>query len=234
MSKRLSLCFSLVCAPTFPNGWAQQEALSPSILDVYSSFTQMAQTEIEGQDFRVSVVDRKSKLLSFAIHGGNVEPVTEKISRLVSGNEHNLYLFEGTKSAPTREEVIRMNRALHVTSVNFDDPRLLEMAERSELCLSFHGYRYSGLAIEMGGGNEFYRELIGRALKEEFPQVVVNPQSTRFTGLDLRNPVNRCRLKGVQFELSTGLRFYLDSHLVELTRFVRVIRENTGGLKNKN
>ena len=84
--------------------------------DTYPSFGALALSETEGKDFIVTCLrGARDDIVILAPHGGKIEPGTSELARAVAGSDIALYLFEGVKPSG--------NRALHVTSTNFDEPR---------------------------------------------------------------------------------------------------------------
>lgn len=92
--------------------------------DRYGSFEELSSAEIAGEDFSIVSKDRGTKALILAPHGGFIEPGTSQISRTVAATKYSLYIFEGLKN--------RKHSELHITSTSFDEPRAMELAEKSE------------------------------------------------------------------------------------------------------
>ena len=101
--------------------------------DKYASFTELAQHETEGTDYRVTAIERPgSRVLIIAPHGGRIEVGTSELAALIAGDEHNLFTFEGLKPRGH-------NRDLHITSRCFDHPGCLAILSRCSIAVGIHG-----------------------------------------------------------------------------------------------
>jgi phage replication-related protein YjqB (UPF0714/DUF867 family) len=164
----------------------------------YGSFGELARHETADKDYRVEAIERDgASLLVVAPHGGMIEAGTSPIAESIAGEEFHFFSFEGLK--PYGE-----NRALHITSHQFDHPRCLELAARSTTVLSVHGCLGES-CIHVGGLDE---ELAGRIATElKSGGFGVEWPSVRYPG---RHPSNICNRgtsgKGVQLEITYDLR----------------------------
>jgi predicted GNAT family N-acyltransferase len=122
---------------------------------------------------------------------------------------------------------------LHITSNRFDEPRALRMARRAEWVLTIHGCREAGAVVYVGGRDGTRTRAIRRALQE----AGFDARESQRPGLRGINPNNICNRgysgRGVQLELSDGLRRQMFDHLRRRTgrrktalfyRFVTVVR----------
>lgn len=179
----------------------------------YRSYSQLQKENVRDVHYRIEASKKKSPYLSLAIHGGKIEFGTSEIAREVAGDEHSYYLFEGIKTVN--------NSALHITSVDFDEPQAIEMASSSSICISFHGYKDDrNSRVCLGGQNQelsriiyedfVSRGLVGGARRNEalLNQSSMNP-CNRYHAIDPQNIVNRCESAGVQIEMSSRLRRHL-------------------------
>lgn len=174
---------------------------SPVRADSYTCFEDLAREHVEGVDFQVHVREPLgSRFAVLAPHGGRIEGGTSQIARLVAGEDHGLYLFEGL-----RENGDNFDR-LHLTSRNFDEPRCLSMIAGCDVALVVHGYFGEGPPDVLLGG-------LHRELRDDFAVALraaglsVATEGHKYPGLDPRNICNRARSgRGVQMELSTALR----------------------------
>jgi len=186
--------------------------------DRFRSFAALAAERTEGEDFRVTVLDRKAAVTVLAIHGGVIEPGSEALARAIAGEDLNLYVFE----ALTR-------RQLHLTSARFDDPRAVSLAEAARLCVSVHGYAEASLKdICVGGANARLRKRVAKALRAKLPDLEVHSPCKRFGGSAKKNIVNRCAEGGVQLELSRALRDELAADPGLTRRIADVVRRPLG------
>ena len=143
-----------------------------------------------------AVVDAVAVL---APHGGRIEGRTSEIARLIAGDEHRLYLFEGLRM--TGDNFDR----LHLASHRFDEPRALDLISSCDTVVAVHGYAASGPDVLLGGLNEGLKREIAQALARTGFSCLTDGH--RFPGRDPRNICNRGRSgEGVQIELSEDLR----------------------------
>jgi phage replication-related protein YjqB (UPF0714/DUF867 family) len=112
-------------------------------MDRYSSFEQLKTFEQEGVDFRVRWRIGSSGIAILSIHGGEIEPGTSLIADAIAGSDHTYYALEGLKSSG--------NRALHITSTQFDEPIAVDILCRSAIIISIHGCAEPEHLIYVGG-----------------------------------------------------------------------------------
>ncbi|MDD2774195.1 MAG: poly-gamma-glutamate hydrolase family protein [Elusimicrobiales bacterium] len=183
--------------------------------DIYPSFTALAADNQAGKDYRVQVLDRKSPVTVFVIHGGAIEPGTKETGLECAGTDWNLYIFE----APGEKHSMR----LHVTAAHFDDPSAIALATNSITAISIHGARDKGESVCVGGANKAEGRTVTRELEKsgfagEFP-------CKRLPGASSRNIVNRTRNGGVQLEISSGLASRLKSDSGIRAKFCAAVRK---------
>lgn len=165
--------------------------------DCYTNFDQLSRHAVEGRDYRITVIARGAALTVAAIHGGGIEPGTSELALAIAGQEFNCYLFEGLRPGS--------NEDLHISSIYFDEPRLLELLQSSQAVLTVHGCTGSAAVTYIGGRDEAIKKaLIGR-----FRQAGWAAHNGRgaLSGSYAANPCNRGQSgQGVQLEFSRGLR----------------------------
>ncbi len=173
-----------------------KQAYSPDL----HSFGDLALRYVEGVDYAVQVVPReRSRVAVLAPHGGRIEGRTSEIARLIAGDEHGLYLFEGLRT--TGDNFDR----LHLASHRFDEPRALDLISRCDTVVAVHGYAAHGPDVLLGGLNERLKREVAQALTEAGFTYLTDGH--RFPGSHPLNICNRGRSgEGVQLELSEGLR----------------------------
>jgi phage replication-related protein YjqB (UPF0714/DUF867 family) len=154
----------------------------------------------EGVDYAVHVLPReRSGIAVLAPHGGRIEGRTSEIARLIAGDDHSLYLFEGLRT--TGDNFDR----LHLASRRFDEPRALDLISSCDIVVTVHGYAASGPDVLLGGLNEALKSEVANALAQTGLSYLT--EGHRFPGTDPQNICNRGRSgKGLQLELSEGLR----------------------------
>ena len=180
-------------------------------------FGHLAQHYVEGVDYAVHVAStERSGVAVIAPHGGRIEGRTSEIARLIAGDDHRLYLFEGMRISGDNFE------CLHLASHRFDEPRALDLIAHCDTVVAVHGYAAAGPDVLLGGLDERLKDRIARALTEN--GFTCLSEGHRFPGRDPRNICNRGRSgEGVQLELSESLRKAGDCLL--LARAVRGVLE---------
>src|SRR5579885_2598917 len=103
-----------------------------SMDDLYPNYAALAAARVEGKDYRVTA--RRvpgARAVIVAPHAGGIEYRTSELAKVVAGLQHSLYLFEGAMDEG--------NRALHITSHHFDEPRCLALLAEHEIVVTVHG-----------------------------------------------------------------------------------------------
>jgi phage replication-related protein YjqB (UPF0714/DUF867 family) len=173
--------------------------------DHYSSFVELARSEMEGRDFRVFTRAAASRYAIVAPHGGRIERGTSRIASEIAGAEHGYYAFEGLKN--------RANARLHITSDRFDEPRALALVARAQTVISIHGARGAEVRVYFGGLDLGLRERLAAALIRCGFDAGDDPSPTR-QGRGATNLCNRGTSgRGVQIELPVGMRQVLFSRV---------------------
>ncbi len=172
----------------------------PVRADEFLSYGDLAACYTEGVDYAVQVLHREqSRVAILAPHGGLIEGRTSQVARLIAGEQHRLYLFEGLRTSGDNFD------CLHLASHRFDEPRALELIAVCDTVIAVHGYAARGPDVLLGGLNEALKLKIAEAL--EANGFTCQADGHRFPGKDPRNICNRGRLgAGVQLELSEELR----------------------------
>ena len=186
------------------------------MVKAYRSFGELSGQEIEGQDYRIRTCLRNSPFLVMAPHGGKIEPGTTEIAEAIAGDDFSLYDFEGIKPDG--------NGALHIESHLFDEPRALEAVRGAKIVLTVHGQ--AGRVDEfvmVGGLNTGLKSEIERELNRSGFRTVEPPE--RLKAISGGNICNRRHSgKGVQLEVSRGLRDLLRADKGHLREFAEAIR----------
>jgi phage replication-related protein YjqB (UPF0714/DUF867 family) len=171
-----------------------------ALSDDFCGYGDLARHYVEGIDYAVQVMSReRSRVAVLAPHGGRIEGRTSEIARLIAGDEHQLYLFEGLRTTGDNFD------CLHLASHRFDEPRALDLISGCDTVVAVHGYAAPGPDVLMGGLNEPLKRDIARALAEAGFTYLTDGH--RFPGSHPLNICNRGRSgEGVQLELSEGLR----------------------------
>jgi phage replication-related protein YjqB (UPF0714/DUF867 family) len=185
--------------------------------DTYKNFEELSRHEKEGIDYKVEIQDRASAWAVLAIHGGNIEPGTTEIARLIAGGTFSFYSFIGRKTMEGE------SRALHITSSHFDEPQGLALVTKSEKVISIHGEGSAESFIMVGGRDSEMIEKMKEILKSNGFELREAPDN--LNGDSEKNICNRClSKKGMQLEISRGLRNTLLSNPGQLQRFCGAVR----------
>ena len=200
---KLSLLFILFVV-TFP-AFAQKS----------SSFKELSLLKKEGKDFEIKLRTGTSDSLVMAIHGGTIEPGTTELANATAGEKHSYYTFTG---------LVDDYVGLHLTSIEFDDPRLLVLTQQAKNCLGLHGLKDDQIDFCVGGANAQKRKSYFQLLSQKFPkwrtcELCCPPN----LGTSSKNIVNKCQLSGVQIEMGSTLRLELKQNpafLKELSNFL--------------
>jgi phage replication-related protein YjqB (UPF0714/DUF867 family) len=168
-------------------------------IDRYHCYSELAQHEVEGIDFRRTVFQRPFTAVAvIAPHGGGIESCTSDIVRAIAGEDFNLYLFEGIKKRGNYA-------ALHVTSRCFDEPSCLELLSNCSFVISIHGCVGRDERVFLGGLDHSLKDKVAAGLR--LAGVTVQSDGHRFQATDPNNICNRGQSnRGVQLELTKALR----------------------------
>ena len=174
--------------------------------DHYKSFTELAQKNVEGTDYRITVRNNNSKLLIAAFHGGYIEPGTTELGAAIAGDQFNFYTFEALKPGEMDEPSLTSS-SLHLTSTNFDEPKLHQMVSDQDFCMGIHGFGGEEADFCVGGGNKEQRTALVSSLSRAFPDLVsCELCCPPYNGTSKKNPINQCKQQGVQVEMSPAVR----------------------------
>jgi len=168
-------------------------------IDRYRSYSELAEHEVEGIDFTITVLQRHfSAVAVIAPHGGKVESRTSEIARAIAGEDFNLYLFEGIKKRGNYA-------ALHITSRRFDEPLCLELLSTCSFVIAIHGCVGHDERVLLGGLDNTLKDKVAIELRQA--GVDVQNDGHHFQATDPSNICNRGQAnKGIQLELTRTLR----------------------------
>lgn len=183
--------------------------------DRYRNFEHLSRHEREGVDFTIEYRDRGSSLLMMAPHGGRIEPSTFRVARLIAAGDFSFYGFRGTKA--------KDNWNLHLTSHRFDEPTAIGMARRAAVVLTIHGLKGFEKSLSIGGLATCRVGAVRTRLEAAGFCVIDSRPNTAG-----RHPSNICNRsasgRGVQLELSIGLRADLHRNPARLRQFAEAVR----------
>ena len=183
-----------------------QAQTKPGSQDHYKSFAELAAKNVEGEDYAIELKNRNSKILVMAFHGGHIESGSTELASTITSEKFNFYTFKGLKVGELDESSFTSS-TLHLTSTNFDEPQLMELTSKAEFCLGLHGFGGQEADFCVGGGNTEERKELVKAFTKAYPdfkscELCCSP----FNGTAKKNPVNRCKLQGIQVEMSPRVR----------------------------
>jgi len=180
--------------------------------DTYPSTTSLEAHKKLGVDYRILQTFTSSNSIVISIHGGNIEHGTSQIAQAVAAQGgFDYYGFIGLKGT-----------GLHVTSTHFNDSCALSMVRASNKTLSIHGCTGSNQVTYLGGLDKaFMAQVKTQLVNAGF--TVKNPPSS-LGGSGTANICNRnSKGKGVQLELTSGLRNHLMSNKTDFNRYVTAL-----------
>jgi len=184
----------------------------------YQSFKELADHEVEGQDYQIRIELRDPSILIMAPHGGRIEPTTEVIAEVIAGADYSLYSFEGLKADGK-------NGVLHIESHLFDEPQAMQAVKKADIVVTVHGQidQKNGFVM-VGGGHEKLRSEIIRQLEAAGYQTRHPTEGLMGTGP--QNICNRGKSKqGVQLEVSRRTRDLLRMDKDRLEIFANAVRK---------
>ncbi len=170
------------------------------LADDFGGYADLAARYVEGVDYAVEVrKQRSSRVGVLAPHGGRIEGRTSDVARLIAGEDHQLYLFEGLRTTGDNFD------CLHLKSHKFDEPRALDLVSGCDIVVAVHGYAAFGPDVLLGGLDEQLKEEVARSFAAV--GITYRLDGHPYPGRDPHNICNRGRSgAGVQLELSRGLR----------------------------
>jgi phage replication-related protein YjqB (UPF0714/DUF867 family) len=174
--------------------------------DHYANFSELAAKNVEGTDYEIVIKNNKSNILVMSFHGGFIEPGTTELGEAVSSDKFDFYTFKALKNDET-DGPSATSSLLHLTSAHFDEPHLMKLTTTADFCLGLHGFGGREADFCVGGGNSEQRKILVQKFSKAFPdlktcELCCDP----FNGVSAKNPINKCKLQGVQVEMSPKVR----------------------------
>lgn len=131
--------------------------------------------------------------------------------RAISGSDLSYYLFLGSE------------RTQHITSTHFDEENCINLVSKSKNVISIHGKKGPEEFIMLGGLDSDLISKIGLALRAA--GFAVLPTAGGVGGIEPNNICNKGSSgKGLQLELSRGLRDALVQDPEKMKFFAQIIR----------
>lgn len=183
--------------------------------DKYANFEDLSRSEPD-KAYRIVVRQQHSAVALIAPHAGKIEFGTSEICISVAGEDLTYYLFEGRKT--------NNNRHLHITSSRFDEPKAVDVAQSAQVVVTFHGQNGNAHFVNVGGlAIELCASLIRHLEDAGFTASQRNDPNLQ--GRDKNNICNRgTKGRGLQLEVSRGLRGLLTSDKNAMSRFSSAVR----------
>ncbi len=188
----------------------------------YATFAELLERENPQQDYEIRARAGTSGIAVLAIHGGNLQPGTSELAEVIAGEDHAFYTFVSLKP--------EIDQTLYVSSVQFDEPRALEIVGAADSVLSIHGCQGAAEFVQLGGLDEDWKQRVQLALLDAGFAVFDQEMS----GIHAREICNRGRLgRGLRIEVSRGLRdriFNPERRVQDaegLEQFVYCLRQST-------
>ena len=148
--------------------------------------------------YEFNIQKRESPVLIVTPHGGRIELFTSVIGNGLAGSNFSHFEFRGLLEKGSYEK-------LHVTSVNYNPPKLIPLNKESEITLSVHGLSGSEKVTYVGGRDVAGAQMVRQALEAE--GFLVETPPSNYNGKHVKNFVNRNkRGKGIQLEIALGQR----------------------------
>jgi phage replication-related protein YjqB (UPF0714/DUF867 family) len=181
------------------------------MVDRYKNFAELSAATLLGVDYSIETEDRGTSAAILGIHGGRIEPATAEVVRAVAGTDLSYYLFIGHHSD------------LHITSVHFDEPICNKLVSKSKKVVTIHGKEGIEEFIMLGGlDTELISKTRDALIDAYFSIVAVTPA---VAGDEEANICNKgLSGKGLQIELSRGLRDTLYRDSAKMTTFAQAVR----------
>lgn len=166
-------------------------------MDHYKNYMDLAVNESYIEDYIIeSSIIPTSNMLVFTPHGGGIELGTTELVRAIVGKLISYYCFNGRKKTG--------NSKLHITSINFDEKKLLNILQSVDSSVSIHGCKGKKETVFLGGLDERLIENIKESLYTYGFDVGT---SDKFLGINPNNITNKNRKgMGAQIEVPYALR----------------------------
>ncbi|WP_105986815.1 poly-gamma-glutamate hydrolase family protein [Staphylococcus chromogenes] len=185
--------------------------------DHYASMKALMKATKEGEDWKIRTKDETNATVVMAPHGGGIEPGTTEIAETIADkSQSGFYTFEGLRRANNSE--------LHVTSVNYDEPKAQKMVGQSQRTVTVHRTSREGADVYIGGRDKTLKENITEKLSDRGFKVKQGTGNIAGEGINNITNMNQ-RQAGVQLEISskTIQRFFKDG---DSSRMARVQASN--------
>ena len=173
--------------------------------DAFKNFFHLAASRKEGFDYSITTKEVPgSKVAIVAPHGG-IETGTMSMAKAIAADDFNLYLFNSLRSQELYDAGGDWDE-LHITSVNFDEPRCLALVAKTNVTLTIHGSRFEEPLVCLSSLDKKLESKLTDAFNKAGIKALVEGHPYQSGKL----PENICnrnqRGQGVQLEFSKGIR----------------------------
>lgn len=197
--------------------------------DHYASMKALMKATKEGEDWKIRTKDETNATVIMAPHGGGIEPGTTEIAETIADkSQSGFYTFEGLRRANNSE--------LHVTSVNYDEPKARKMVGQSQRTVTIHRTSREGADVYIGGRDTKLKHAMTEKLSEIGFRVKQGTGNIAGEGVNNITNMNQ-RQAGVQLEISskTIQRFFKDGDSsrmarVKATNWSQTMQDFTSGV----
>lgn len=177
----------------------------------YRNFQELESGIEKNPDYKIELHDRGTDFVIMGIHGGEIEPGTEEVVRAIAGSDISSYLFLGA------------DRSQHITSTHFDEESCIDLLSKSKKAISIHGKKGMDEFVMLGGLDDGLISKAEQALQENGFKII--PTADGVAGIEPTNICNRGSSgKGLQIEMSRGLRDSLVQDSAKMESFAQIIR----------
>ncbi|MDU0451269.1 poly-gamma-glutamate hydrolase family protein [Staphylococcus chromogenes] len=197
--------------------------------DHYESMKALMKATKEGEDWKIRTKDETNATVIVAPHGGGIEPGTTEIAEdIADKSQSGFYTFEGLRRANNSE--------LHVTSVNYDEPKAQKMVGQSQRTVTVHRTSRDEADVYIGGRDTKLKQIITEKLLDNGFKVKQGTGSIAGEGVNNITNMNQ-RQAGVQLEISskTIQRFFKNGDSsrmarVQTTNWSQTMQDFTSGV----
>lgn len=151
------------------------------------------------------------------LHGGKIEAGTTELAQAVlkqyslKNRTVSAYDFSSLHHSKIFDESSLTDPEFHLTSARNDDPILKREAMKASHCLSLHGFKGDESDFCLGGrdheGRDHFSKKIELFLSQNAPELKsCTTCCGKWRGEATLNPVNFCKNKGIQIEMSQKVR----------------------------
>ena len=198
----------------------------PASYDRLKSYRELLALGTSGKSYNRRLEKKVSPFLVQTIHGGYTELGTTELGDAVARDRMARYDFSALEKSSEYDDKNLTDPAYHLAATRFDDRVLKVISGSHDLCLGLHGFGGNEADFCIGGANLRAREIMSRRLSEALPtQKSCVDCCGAYSGASEKNPVNFCREKGIQIEMSAVIRRKVVEDPIYRDQLAEVIRK---------